>query len=178
MTGSVGSVHFLGLVVDSLGLRGSEDAERDQMKGKQVGKTQVFIHTERAWLGDLLRAWDGEGPLLLGRTGEGTLGAGPLFDITGEETCRRDTSPRFGDPTRLGFVGRQGDAGLFEPSTLLLPTRELFGDMLFFLVYLAGMPRTRDSLCSWSGDGRRGGVNRLVLELCWGDVGGERGRGY
>jgi len=57
-------------------------------------------------------------------------------------------------------------------------TRELFGDMLFFLVYLDWTPRVKGSLCSWSGEGGRGGVKRLGLRLCWGEVGGESGRGY
>ena len=115
--------------------------------------------TERARLGDLLREWEGDG----------ALGTGPRLEgRIGEETCRRDTSPRLGDPTRLGLVGRLGDAGLLEPSILCPPMRELLGDMLFFLVYL-GAP-----LCSGSGDWGLGGPG---LMLCWGEVGGERGRG-
>ena len=174
MRGFDGRVRLLDLGAGSLGLRGSEDAERNH--GSKELSWEAFIHTERAWLGDLLLAWDGEGPRLFGRIGDGALGT--LLGSTGDETWRRDTSPRFGEPTRFGFVVLQGDAGLFEPRTLLPYTRELFGDMLFFLVYLAGIPRDKGSLCSWSGEGGRGGVKRLGLRLCWGEVGGESGRGY
>ena len=76
MTGSVGSVHFLGLVVDSLGLRGSEDAERDQMKGVQVGKPKfLYTPSEPGWeifsglgTGRGPSCWGGLGrePLVLG----------------------------------------------------------------------------------------------------------------
>ena len=82
-----GWVRLLGLGAGSLDLRDSEGAERKH-RSKEFSweNPLVFIHTERAWLGDLLLAWDGEGPRLLGRTGEGTLGTGPLLVSTGEET--------------------------------------------------------------------------------------------
>ena len=98
-----------------------------------------------------------------------------MLGRTGEETWRRDTSPRLGDPTLLGLVGRLGEAGLLEPSTLAAATRELLGDMLSLREYLLGS--LGSSLCSVSGE-ERGGVARLGPPLvpCCGEGGGEGGR--